>query len=190
MASDDLKNKLIGYIEDAYAMENEIAEVLEKQVQVTQDVPVINQKLKQHLAETQLQRRRMQHRLEAYGKQPSAIKGAVSNVMGNIVGLAGGMRNDTYSRLMRDDYTTEHMEIAAYTLLITTAELVGDHETVKAAQESLREEIAMAEWCAQHLPESFLLDLKDQGLSAPAGATHTGPKLTVTFEPSVGQTTK
>lgn len=190
---EDLKNKLIGYIEDAYALENQIVEVLEKQVQLTANVPELNGRIKQHLAETQVQRRRMEERLEAYGRSPSAIKGVVSNIMGNVAGVTAGMRGDALSRAIRDDYVTEHLEIAGYTLLIDTARLVGDEETVKAAQLTLKEEIAMQEWCAQNLDTALLLDFKAENIDISATQRETigqGPKLHVTFEPTIGQTQK
>lgn len=184
---DELRNKLIGYIEDAYALEDQIEQVLTNQVALTANHPEIQQKIRQHLAETQLQKKRMAQRLESYGRTPNVVKNVVGNIQGTVVGMAAGLRGDALSRAMRDDYVTEHLEIAAYTLLITTAELVGDMETVKAAKETLKEEIAMQSWLAEHLAGSLLLDFQDQKVEIPAGGRQIvdeGPRLTVTFEPA------
>jgi ferritin-like metal-binding protein YciE len=182
---DTLKDKLIGYIQDAYAMENEIAQVLQRQIDVSGKHPEIQAKLTQHLAETELQRKRMEQRLAAYDTTPSMVKGAASAIMGNVVGLTGALRGDMLTRNMRDDYVTEHLEIAAYTLLITTARACGDEETARQAELSLREEVAMADWIFQHLPITLVADLQDQGVEIPRSAIDDarGPSMRVTFEP-------
>lgn len=188
---DELRNKLIGYIEDAYAMEDQIEQVLGNQIALTQNHPPIQARIRQHLAETQLQKKRMAQRLESYNRSPNAIKNVVGNLQGTVAGMAAGLRGDALSRAMRDDYVTEHLEIAAYTLLITTAELVGDLDTVKAAKETLKEEIAMQTWLAEHMAESLLLDFQDQKLELPAGGrklVEEGPRLHVTFEPVAHET--
>jgi len=44
----------------------------------------------------------------------------------------------------------ENMEIASYTALIEAA---GDSATAQACRSILKEEVAMAEWLKEHLPE-------------------------------------
>jgi ferritin-like metal-binding protein YciE len=50
-------------------------------------------------------------------------------------------------------YVFENAEIASYTSLIAAAEQVGDSEGVRVLSEIRNQEIAMAEWLFQHLPE-------------------------------------
>jgi len=148
---------------------------------------VAQARIRQHLAETQLQKKRMAQRLEAYGRQPNAIKSAVSNLMGNLVGITSGLRGDVHARMMRDDYVTEHLEIAAYTYLITTARLLGDQETVAAAELTLKEEIAMAEWLAQHLNDGLVKDFHLERIALPElDRPLDTPHLTVAWEPASG----
>jgi ferritin-like metal-binding protein YciE len=45
------------------------------------------------------------------------------------------------------------MEIASYTILIKTAEQVGDTETARVCRQILQEEEAMADWLKQNLPQ-------------------------------------
>ena len=183
-SKDDLRMELIGYIEDAYALERQLEQVLGKQAAAAAAHPHIQQRLAQHQAEAEL--------LEGFGREPNAIKTAVGTIMGNVIGMAGGLRGETLSRNLRDAYVSEHLEIAGYTLLIATARLLGEEKVVKTAELILSEEIAMQEWCAKHLVESLHLDLKDQGFDVPvSGKTVEGsPILRVTFEPSTTQTTK
>ena len=50
-------------------------------------------------------------------------------------------------------YVFENLEIASYTVLIEAAKVAGDVETQRACEQILPQEIAMAEWLREHLPE-------------------------------------
>jgi ferritin-like metal-binding protein YciE len=165
-----LQDKLIKYIEDAYAMENQLVEALEKQVNLTSEFPTIQARIRQHLAETEQHRQRMESRLAAYNKKPSAIKGALSAFMGTTQGFMSGTRADPLAMTARDDYMIEHLEIGSYTLLITIARAFGDEETVRACELNLRDEVEMQAWLAQHLPEAALLSLEKDGITIPQNA--------------------
>lgn len=165
-----LKGKLVGYIHDAYAMENQIVEVLQKQVDRAKDVPQIQAKIQQHLDQTKQHRARMEQCLQTYGEQPSAMKGAMSSLMGNMAGMMSGARADTLAKDARDDYVTEHLEIVAYIMLMTTANAYGDQQTMQAAAANLRDEVEMQRWLAQHAPEATLLSLQQGGITVPDSA--------------------
>jgi ferritin-like metal-binding protein YciE len=187
MANEKLfQQMLIQFIQDAYAMENEIAQTLHRQVDGMGDHPHIRAMLVQHLAETELQRKRMAQRLEAYGEMPSAVKGAPSEVLGNITDPAGALRPEWLSRTLRDDYVTEHLEIASYSLLIAAARAYGDDETVRVAELSLKEEIGMASRISARLEAACFMDLQKQGVAVSERfikAAMAAPSLRVTFEP-------
>lgn len=167
---DKLKDKLVGYIHDAYAMENQIIEVLQKQVDRAKEVPQIQAKIQQHLDQTRQHRARMEQCLQTYGEQPSTMKGAMTSLMGNMAGMMGGARGDTLAKDARDDYVTEHLEIVAYTMLMTTANAYGDQQTMQAAAANLRDEVEMQRWLAQHAPEATLLSLQQGGINVPDSA--------------------
>ncbi|MNS59791.1 hypothetical protein D3C72_927620 [compost metagenome] len=189
---DDLRNEMLGFIEDAYALERQLEQVLGAQAAAAAAYPHIQQRLAQHQAETQVQAKRLAELLEANDRSPNAIKTAVGTLMGMGVGMAGGLRGETLSRNMRDAYVSEHLEIAGYTLLIATARQLGDEKVIKVAELILAEEIAMQEWCAKHLVETLHLDLKAQGFDVPVSgqAVEGSPILRVTFEPSTAHATE
>lgn len=171
MATDTkLQEKLVKYIEDAYAMENQIIQTLQRHVDQAKDFPTVQSRVREHLAATEQHKQRMEARLKAYGKSPSNIKEALSSFMGSTVGAMSGTRTDTLAMNARDEYVTEHLEIAAYTLLITAARALGDEETVRACELNLRDEIDMQTWLAQHLPEAALLTLQQDGITIPQQA--------------------
>ena len=158
------RHKLVSYIQDAHALENQIVQVLEQHAAQAADFPQIQAQIQRHLEETRQHRDRMAQRLEAYGESPSAIKAAGSTLMGNMMGAVSGLRPESLARNARDEYVTEHLEIAAYILLITSARAFGDEETVRAAELNLRDEIAMQQWLAQNLPMVCLLNLEQEGV--------------------------
>lgn len=162
-----LRDKLIKYIEDAYAMENQIVETLEKQVKETQKFPDIQARIQQHLDATREHRTRMEDRLAYYNKKPSTVKGALTNMMGNVAGALGATRPDMLAMTARDDYMTEHLEIAAYELLMATAQAFGDTDTIRACELNLRDEVAMARWLEQGMPRAALLSLQEDGINIP-----------------------
>ena len=167
---DKLRTKLIAYLQDMYALENQIVETLEKHAGQAKDDPEAQARIKEHLEATKLHRSRMEERLTAYGEQPSTVKGAISNVMGAAMGAGGGVRPEALARDLRDEYVTEHLEIASYTLLIAMARAYGDQETVRAAELNLRDEFEMQRWLVLHLPEGALLALQQEGITIPPDA--------------------
>ena len=163
--NDNLRDKLITYLQDAHAMEHQITQVLEGQVKDTEKYPQIQARIQQHLDETRMHEQRMADRLAAFNESPSTTKSVGSNLMGNLIGAAAGGRTDALSKAARDDYMTEHMEIAAYELLIATAHAFGDNETIQAAQANLRDEVRMAAWLEEHLPETVVYSFQEDGIA-------------------------
>lgn len=159
---DDLRNKLIVYLQDACAMEHQLVQVLEGQVKDTADYPQIQARVQQHLEETRLHEQRMEQRLAAYNEKPSGAKSVGASLTGNLLGALAAGRSDSLAKTARDDYMAEHMEIAAYELLIATADLCGDQETVVAAQANLRDELRMANWLEQHLPDTVVYSFQKE----------------------------
>ncbi len=170
MATDGGRRLLVKAIEDAYAMESHLIQVLQDHAKDAQNEPMIRQKIEQHLRETELHRDRMEQRLSALGASKPAAKSSLSSMLGQVIGGMAGARTASLAKNARDDYASEHLEIASYLELITTAQAVGDLDTVRAAQLNLRDEIAMQQWLAQHLPEATLKGLEQEGVRVPGNA--------------------
>ena len=164
-SNSDLRDKLVTYLQDAHAMEHQIVQILEGQVKDTQKYPQIQSAIQRHLDETRQHEQRMADCLSAYSESPSSMKSVGSNLMGSMIGAAAGGRTDPLSKAARDDYMTEHMEIAAYELLITTAQLMGDTNTIQAAQANLRDEIRMAQWLEQNMPATVIYSFQEDGIA-------------------------
>jgi len=168
--NDDLRDKLVKYIEDMYTLETQIIETLEKHASEAKAVPEFQTRINQHIEESKAQRDRMEQRLAAYNKKPSSVKGAMGSMVGNVVGAVSGTRPDVLAMNARDEFATEHMEIAAYGLLLTTAVAYGDAETARACEQTLAEEQAMADWLQARIPQAALLSLEQGGIKLPQTA--------------------
>ena len=142
MADDKLQQKLIDYIEDAHALEQNVSRMLDSMISTTDD-PEISQMLKHHKEETERQEQRLRERLDALGAGTSSRKQAQSIVSALLKGTADQVRGDQAGKNARDGYVTEHMEIAAYQLLERLAQRAGDTETAEVARQNRAEEEAM-----------------------------------------------
>jgi ferritin-like metal-binding protein YciE len=167
---EELRKKLITYLEDAYALENEIVRALDGHIKDAAKYPDVQQMIQQHLDETKQHRQRMEQCLDAYGEKPSAIKSAGTSVLGGLMGAMSGARTDTLAKNARDEYVTEHMEIAGYEMLITTAAAAGDQQTVQVCEANLRDEVRMAKLLEQNMPRFVLLGYQEDGIQAPMGS--------------------
>jgi ferritin-like metal-binding protein YciE len=144
MADDKLQQKLIDYIEDAHALEQNVSQMLDSMISTTDD-PEIEQMLKHHKEETERQEARLRERLDALGAGTSTRKQAQTVAAALVKGAADVVRGDQAGKNARDAYTTEHMEIAAYQLLERLAKKAGDTETAELARQNRVEEEAMAQ---------------------------------------------
>jgi ferritin-like metal-binding protein YciE len=143
MADDKLQQKLIDYIEDAHALEQNVSRMLDSMISTTDD-PQITQMLKHHKEETERQEQRLRERLDALGAGTSTRKQAQTIVSALLKGTADQVRGDQAGKNARDGYVTEHMEIAAYQLLERLAVKAGDQETAEVARQNRAEEEEMA----------------------------------------------
>lgn len=171
--SDDLRGKLVNWLQDAYAMEHHIVQTLEGQVKATAGHPDVQERVQQHLDESRQHEQRMADRLEAYEVKPSGMKSVGATVAGSLMGMAGGAHSDPLVKMARDDYMTEHMEIAAYGALIAAAQAYGDTETIQAAQANLRDEWRMSDWLERHLADAVLYQFQEDGVNVDASLTPT-----------------
>jgi ferritin-like metal-binding protein YciE len=53
------------------------------------------------------------------------------------------------------NYAFEHYEIASYKALLEMADAAGDGQAPALLRQSLDEEVRMAQWIDQHLPETI-----------------------------------
>ena len=158
-----LEEKLVEYIDDAYAMEQSVLRMLDSMIRTATD-PQIKRALQRHKKETERQAERLEERLKEHGASPSLSKeagGMMGALMKSVVDVA---RSDKAGRIARDGFATEHMEIASYQLLERVAKKAGDRETAAVARKNREEEEAMARSIGSKWNKFVELSLKEEGI--------------------------
>ncbi|MCG7598350.1 ferritin-like domain-containing protein [Halomonas sp. McH1-25] len=148
------EKRLVEWLRDAHAMEEQAEQMLKAQAGRIENYPEIKQRIEQHIEETVNQGKQLEACLARYDESPSTVKDTTGKMtaMGQ---AAGGMfSGDEIVKGCIASYTFEHMEIASYRVLISTAEEAGDAETKRICEGILREEEAMAAWLEQHTPQA------------------------------------
>src|SRR3712207_106067 len=144
MADDKLREKLVEYIEDAHAMEQNVSRMLDSMISTTAD-PEITQLLRHHKEETERHEQRLRERLDALGAGASTRKQVQTIATALMKGAADQVRGDQAGKNARDGFITEHMEISSYQLLERLAQRAGDSETAEVARQNRADEEAMAQ---------------------------------------------
>ena len=181
-----LKEKLIDYLQDAHALERNVLAMLGSLIASSGD-PEVRDRLRRHVNETDRHLRIVRDRLSALGSSPSFVTDTVAVAPAMLKGLFDQVRPDRQGKVGRDAYVTEHVEIAAYSLLGRLAERAGDHETAEAASFIRTEEEEMADWIADRWDRFIDLTLDDAGIGGPRppGYTpHQAPGLLATVAAS------
>jgi ferritin-like metal-binding protein YciE len=160
-----LRRKLVEYVQNVHAMEQNILLMLDSIILTTED-PELTAMFRAHKEETRRQERRLNERLKALGGLGLASTGkdltAIASAQAK--GVADLWRADKPVRNARDAFVTEHLEIAAYEVLERLAERADDLETAEVARENRAEEEAMAQRIASNWDGFLDLTLAGQGI--------------------------
>jgi ferritin-like metal-binding protein YciE len=143
--------RLVQWMRDAHAMEQQAERILEIESRRVENYPELKARIDRHLDETRGQAERLRMRLERMDGGTSVAKDTMANLLGIAQGLSGVFAGDEIMKASLADYTFEHMEIASYKMLIAAAEQAGDMESKRVCEQNLREEEEMASWLEQHL---------------------------------------
>ncbi|EZQ19118.1 MULTISPECIES: ferritin-like domain-containing protein [Halopseudomonas] len=147
------RENLLDWLRDAHAMELQAETMLSSQSARLEHYPVLKARIDQHIQETRGQQERLEACIKRLGSSPSTIKDIGGKLMAMAQGVSGMVMGDEVVKGAMSGYVFEHMEIASYTILSAAAKAAGDMDTQQVCEQNLREEVAMAEWLLQHLPE-------------------------------------
>jgi ferritin-like metal-binding protein YciE len=165
----DKRDNLIDWLRDAHAMEQQAEKMLSAQQARLENYPKLRTRIEKHLEETQGQKALLEQTLARLGSEPSTLKDIGGKLMAFGQAVGGMAVSDEVIKGAMAGYVFENVEIAAYTVLIAAAKAAGDVETQQACEQILPQEIAMAEWLKEHLPEltqAFLDRSETPGIEA------------------------
>ncbi len=155
--ADSAKDLLVAWLNDAYAMEQSLSQVLENHVKDAKDYPQVQAKLQEHLDQAHTQADRVKGCIERLGESTSGLKSGMASVMGTVQGMSTGAMSmgSHHDELVKNaiaDFSAENLEIASYRALVAAAQAFGDDQIAAVCQQILAEEEEMARWLEQNLP--------------------------------------
>lgn len=149
----DARDTFVTWLQNAHAVEQQALTMLNGQASRLESYPELRARIEQHIRETESQAVALEEILDRYDTGSSTLKdmGGSMAAMGQ---AAGGMfMSDEVLKGATASYAFEHMEIATYRSLIAAAESVGDTRALSSLTSILQQEVAMADWLSDHLPD-------------------------------------
>jgi ferritin-like metal-binding protein YciE len=146
------RDQLIIWLNDAYAMEKALEEVLERHAKDAEGHPDVHARIMRHIDETRGQAATVRGCIESLGGSPSSAKNALAGIFGAMQGMATKPAKDTMVKNALADFATEQFEIACYKALIQSARALGEEEIALKLTGILRQEEEMAAFLEAKLP--------------------------------------
>jgi ferritin-like metal-binding protein YciE len=144
---------LLDWLRDAHAMEQQAEKMLKAQAERLEHYPDLRERITQHITETEGQQRKLVECIERLGGSTSTLKDLAGKLMAFGQAVGGMAMSDEVVKGAMSGYVFENLEIASYTVLIEAATFAGNELTAEACRSILKEEVAMADWLKDHLPE-------------------------------------
>jgi ferritin-like metal-binding protein YciE len=161
MPPSDIQEQLVKYLTDAHSIEVQaLAQMKAAPKMAGSDE--LARIYEQHEHETEQHKRLVEERLVAHGASASKLKDVVAAAGAVPFILFAKSQPDTPGKLAAHALSYEHMELAAYELLMRVAARAGDTETVEVARTIRDQERAMAERIEAHFDETVEASLRDK----------------------------
>jgi ferritin-like metal-binding protein YciE len=156
-------------LRNAHAMEMQARELMERQIDRTQDYPELRTRLQQHLVETTSQLERLESVLKEMGESSSTLKDTALSMMGNFSAMMHAASSDEIIKNMLANNMFENFEIGTYKSLIAMCGRVGTPQAETLLRSSLTEEENMARWVDEHIEPVTLAFLARVAHDSPEG---------------------
>jgi ferritin-like metal-binding protein YciE len=153
------------YVSDMMAVEDHIANAVKRQAEdkdVYKHNPQASQIIQSIAQMTEQHSQHLNRHLEALGGDPAkGIKEVATAAMGAIAGMYDKVRNETVSKMLRDDYTALNLAAVGYTMLHTTGLALQDQSTADLALRHLQHYTPIIMQINQIIPNVVVADLRD-----------------------------
>jgi len=147
------EHNLMDWLRDAHAMEEHAETMLMTTASRLENYPEVRVQFEKHINETREQARLIKTCIDRRGGRTSAVKDLAAKAVATGQGLSGLFVSDEIVKAAMATYTFQHVQIAAYRVLIAAAELLEDVDTKHVCETILAQEQAMANWLTEHLPD-------------------------------------
>ena len=168
MADDYTQELFITGLKNAHGVEHQALALMDRQLDHLANYPEVADMLRRHRGETEAQISRIDEILEGFGAQASALKDIALSLSGNMAAMAHLPAPDEILKNNFANHAFEHFEMAAYTSLLTIAEVGGFASATPLLQQSLGEETRMADWVLSSLPDLTrkFIERREAGVTA------------------------
>jgi ferritin-like metal-binding protein YciE len=139
-------------LRNAHAMEKQALSIMQPQLNRLEHYPQVATLLDRHIRETENQIQRIEEILDSVGASSSALKDMTLSFSGTMAAMGHTVASDEILKNSFANVAFENFEIAAYTSLITMAEVSGASSSVSLLRQSLDEELQMASALLDGLP--------------------------------------
>ncbi|WP_149193793.1 ferritin-like domain-containing protein [Luteimonas suaedae] len=144
------RERLLKWLQDAYAMEQEAETMMKSMAGRLKHYPELEARIEAHIAETQQQAEEVKGCIERLDGSTPKAKSAAASVMASVQALGNAMMSDEVVKGVGICYGFEHMEAVSYRALVIAAEAAGEPEVGEVCRRIQQQEQAMAEWLLDH----------------------------------------
>lgn len=154
-ANAEVRDQVIDWLRDAYAMERGLETALEKQSKNEDLSAQIRERAERHLEETRRHAEEVKSALQSLNTDTSALKTGMGKVIQATKGMGTAFAEDERIKDLLDAYSMEHFEIACYTALSAAAERAGLAQVVAACNRIIPDEERMADDLLEAIPSEI-----------------------------------
>lgn len=182
MINSALNDKLVQFFNESLAMEHAAEDRIQERINET-PVEQVRQQLQYHLEETRQQQDRLREIISKMGGSPTTAKASLPTIKPATMDTISGMVKETAKSIAseesrqtldaekelirtKEDAIIENAEIVSYKMLMDMTDKAGLKDASAKLQQSLQEEVAMANFIAGNAP--VLLSMLWPKLEAPA----------------------
>lgn len=153
------------YVSDMIAVEDHIATAVNRQAEhedVYKHHPQASQIIHSIAQMTEQHANHLKQHLDALGGDSAkGLKEVASAALGAVAGMYDKVRNETVSKMLRDDYTALNLAAVSYTMLHTTGLALQDQRTADIALQHLKHYTNIIMQINQIIPNVVVNDLRD-----------------------------
>jgi len=155
-------------LQNAHALEAQAIQLCTRQVERLENYPEMRERLREHAEESRRQQQRIDEILNTLGSSPSTLKDIGTSISGNLAAVMHAVMQDEVIKNTFANYAFEHFEIASYRALIEMADAAGDASAPRLLNQSLDEELRMAQWIEQNLSPTVrrYMELESAGMKS------------------------
>lgn len=150
---DDIREHYLDWLRDAHAMEEQALTMMKGMLSRLDNFPTLRERIEAHVAETERQAADLRRLLDESETGASVVKDTLGKVAASGQALSGLFASDEVVKGAMASYTFEHMEVAAYRVLIAAGRMLEDQVAIAVFERNLEEERAMADWLLGHMDQ-------------------------------------